>query len=113
MSVRSILVQIELEQRAHRTAQRAQIANQAARIVFFVCAILLVAVILGIFIFIGLNAFRVFSEGATLQHFFFGTTWDPIGATNVNGTPDFGAGGLILGSIVITLLSVLIATPLA
>jgi len=106
-------VQVELEQRIHRAARSAHIADQAARIVFFVCAILLIAVIVGIFIFIGLNAFRVFSEGATVRAFFFGTIWDPIGATTVSGTPIFGAGGLILGSIVITLVSVLIATPLA
>ena len=96
-----------------RAARGAYIADRVAQGVFFVCAVFLIAVIVGIFVFVGLNAFRVFSEGATVQNFFFGTTWDPIGATNINNTPNYGAGGLIVGSIVITFFSVLIATPLS
>ena len=102
-----------LGQQLQRAARGAYTADRVARGIFFVCAVFLIAVIVGIFVFVGLNAFRVFSEGAAVQNFFFGTTWDPIGATNVNGTPDYGAGGLILGSIVITFFSVLIATPLS
>ncbi len=88
-------------------------ADRAARVIFLICAILLVVVIAGVFIFIGLNAFKVFGEGANIKDFLFSTNWDPTGNGDVNGNPSFGAGGLILGSIVITLFSVIIATPLA
>ncbi len=93
--------------------QRTRIVDNSTRYIFLVCAIFLVAVIVGVFIFIGLNAFRVFTEGANVKDFFFGTNWDPTGNNDINGNPHFGAGGLILGSIVITLISVLIVTPLA
>lgn len=102
-------MQIELEQRARES----RVSDQAARIVFLVCAVFLVAVIISVFVFLGINAFRVFSEGANVRDFFFNTTWDPNGINNANGTPTFGAGGLILGSLVTMLFSVLIATPLS
>jgi phosphate transport system permease protein len=73
----------------------------------------LIVVIVSVFLFLGSNAFRVFTEGATLKEFFLGTKWDPTGATDVNGNPTFGAGGLIIGSLITTLLSVLISTPLS
>lgn len=95
------------------TTQHTHTIDRSARIIFLVCALFLVAVIIGVFAFIGLNAFRVFTEGANLKNFLFGTNWDPTGNNNVNGDPQFGAGGLILGSIVITLFSVLIVIPLA
>jgi phosphate transport system permease protein len=100
---------VQLQQQSSRT----YFADRAARIIFLLCAILLVIVIAGVFIFIGLNAFKVFGEGANLKDFLFSTNWDPTGNGDVNGNPSFGAGGLILGSIVITFFSVLIATPLA
>ncbi len=87
--------------------------DQIFHFVFLLCAILLVAIILSVFVFLGSNAFKVFSEGGTIQNFFFNTNWDPTGGGNVDGIASFGAGGLILGSIVVTLGSVLIATPLA
>ena len=93
--------------------RRVHIADRVARVIFLICAVLLVVVIISIFVFIGLNAFRVFGEGANVKTFFFGTNWDPTGENDINGNPTYGAGGLILGSIVITLFSVLIATPLA
>lgn len=93
--------------------QKIYLADRTASSIFLLCAILLVVVIVGVFVFIGLNAFKVFSEGATVQKFFFSTNWDPTGNGDVNGNPSFGAGGLILGSIVITFVSVIIATPLA
>jgi phosphate transport system permease protein len=100
---------VQLQQQSSRT----YFADRAARVIFLICAILLVIVIAGVFIFIGLNAFKVFGEGANLKDFLFSTNWDPTGNGDVNGNPSFGAGGLILGSIVITFFSVLIATPLA
>src|SRR5579884_1461138 len=93
--------------------RRVHVSDQLARGVFLLCAALLIVVIISVFVFIGMNAFRVFSEGANLKEFFFGTNWDPTGNNDLNGNPSYGAGGLILGSIVITAFSVLIATPLA
>jgi phosphate transport system permease protein len=89
------------------------LADRTARIVFLICAILLIIVLVSVFLFVGINGVRVFGEGASIQQFFFSANWDPSGGNDINGNPSFGAAGLILGSIVITLLSVLIATPLA
>ena len=93
----------------------AHVSDQVARVVFLVCAILLVLIMLGVFIIIGSSAFRIFFEGATVKGFFFGTFWDPTGTADPsgNGTPSYGAGGLILGSIITTVLSVIIASPLS
>ncbi len=97
--------------------QTAKFADHTARIIFFVCAVLIVVVILGVFGFLGINAFRLFYEsgGTSVTHFFTSTDWDPTGNNDPtgNGTPSFGAWGLILGSIVITIFSVIITVPLA
>lgn len=96
------------------TEQRsARIANQTSTIIFLICAIFIIAVIISVFLFLGSNAFRVFTEGATLKDFFSSANWDPTGNNDVNGNPSFGAAGLILGSVVITLLAVIIVIPLA
>lgn len=97
----------------HTGSRTARMADRTARITFLICAIFLIAVIIGVFVFIGANAFRVFTEGANLKDFFFSTSWDPTGNNDINGNPSFGAGGLILGSIVTTLFAVLIVVPLA
>jgi len=92
------------------TQRGAYAADRTARVVFAICAVLLVAIIIGVFVFVGYNAFRVLTEGASLGNFFSSSNWDPSGN---NGDPKFGALGLILGSVIITLISVIIATPLA
>ncbi|MBM3261112.1 phosphate ABC transporter permease subunit PstC [Candidatus Kaiserbacteria bacterium] len=84
-----------------------------ARTILLLCAVQVVIVILGVFLFLGLKAFNVFGQGATITGFLFDTHWDPMGLGSADGIPAFGAGGLILGSLVITLGSVLIATPLS
>ncbi len=95
--------------------RQARLVDQGARIIFFVCAILLIVIILGVFVFIGSNAFRIFTEpgGSNVKDFFFSTNWDPTGNNDPNGNAHFGAGGLILGSLIITFFSVLIVIPLA
>ncbi|HEU5377343.1 MAG TPA: phosphate ABC transporter permease subunit PstC [Ktedonobacteraceae bacterium] len=96
-------------------SQRARMADRVARGICFLCAILLVAVIIAVIVFIGSRAFSVFSEGANIKTFFTVDNWDPTGSRDPtgNGTPTFGAFGLILGSVVITLGSLIIVTPLA
>lgn len=96
-----------------RSSGQAEADDWLIRLVFLLCAISVVAIILGVFAFLGFKAFNVFTEGATIQEFLFSTDWDPTGSGTLDGTPSFGAGGLILGSLVITAGSVLIASPLA
>jgi phosphate transport system permease protein len=96
-------------------SQRGQLTDQVARVVCFVCAVLLIAVIVAVFIFVSLRAFAVFGEGANPKTFFTVDHWDPtgIGDPSGNSQPSFGALGLIVGSVVITLGSIIIVTPLA
>lgn len=95
------------------TVQQRRLADQTARSIFLVCAVLLIVVIVSVFFFLGSNAFRLFFErgGTSIQHFFTSTNWDPTGNNDPNSNPQFGAGGLIIGSVVITLFSVAIAIP--
>ncbi|MBO0793906.1 MAG: phosphate ABC transporter permease subunit PstC [Ktedonobacteraceae bacterium] len=90
--------------------RRGRFADQSARIVFMLCAILIVAIIFGVFIFVGINGFRVFTQDPHASNFFSSLNWDPEGT---GGETSFGALGLLLGSVVTTLLAVVIATPLA
>lgn len=98
---------------------QSRFADRIAQAIFFACAILLVIIIAGVIIFVASQGFRVFFEqgGATLKQFFTTTIWDPTGNahTDANGntTPYYGALGLIIGSVVTTLLAVIIATPLS
>jgi phosphate transport system permease protein len=91
-------------------SQRGRLIDQVARVTCFVCATLLILVIVAVFLFIGMKSFRIFSEGGNLKTFFTVDNWDPTGE---NGTPAYGAFGLILGSIVLTFGSIIIVTPLA
>jgi phosphate transport system permease protein len=98
-------------------SQRARWFDRVARAIVFFCAILIVVIILAIIVFIASKAFNVFFEknGANVKTFFTVDNWDPTGENDPtgNGIPSFGAFGLILGSIVITVISVLIVIPLA
>ena len=98
-------------------SQRARLADLVARAVFFLCAILLVVVIVAIIVFISSKAFNVFfeHEGANIKTFFTVDNWDPTGENDPTGNaiPTFGGFGLILGSIVTTLGSIIIVVPLA
>jgi phosphate transport system permease protein len=102
-----------MDQEVARTSRSTHFSNSAAYVIFLVCAILLIVIIIGVFVFIGINGLRLFGEGATVKEFFTSTNWDPSGATDINGNPHYGAAGLILGSIITTVFSVIIATPLA
>jgi phosphate transport system permease protein len=95
--------------------QRARAFDRAARALFFFCAILLVAIIIAVIVFISSKAFLVFGQGANPGKFFFGTFWDPTGSEDPtgNGNPSYGAGGLIVGSIITTVIAIIIVTPFA
>lgn len=93
--------------------QLMRISDHIARIIFLICAILIVAVIIGVFYFVGSRAFNIFFApgGTSIKDFFTSTNWDP--SANLNDNPVYGAWGLIEGSLVITFFSVIIATPLS
>ncbi|MGH2517922.1 MAG: PstC family ABC transporter permease, partial [Ktedonobacterales bacterium] len=75
--------------------------------VFTACAGLVVLVMAALFIFVGSNAYQTFTVNhIPLQGFFFNATWLPD-----NG--NVGALILIVGSVVTTVLAVLVATPLS
>ena len=92
--------------------QRARLADRAVRVVFLICAVLLVAIIISVIFFLASKAFLVFGQGATVKGFFFGTFWDPTGDIS-GGSPSYGAGGLILGSVVTTVCAMIIVVPFA
>jgi phosphate transport system permease protein len=94
-----------------RTVKRGYLGDRVAQYIFLICAVLIVIIIFGIFIFLGINGFATFRDPhANIFTFFTSTNWDPQGQ---NGTPSFGILGFIIGSVVTTLLSVIIATPFA
>src|ERR671935_65650 len=90
-----------------------RLSDHVARIIFLICAALIVAVIIGVFYFVGSRAFLVFvlPGGSSFKDFFTSTNWDPTASLNDN--PTYGSWGLIEGSLIITLVSVIIATPLS
>ena len=94
-----------VEQTQVRSTRGSQLTDSIMRIVCLICAILLVAVIVGVFLLLGLNAFKVFGEGATVGGYLLGTNWNPTGCGG-SCNPSFGAGGLILGSVITTLIAV-------
>jgi phosphate transport system permease protein len=78
---------------------------------FLLCAILIVLIIFGIFIFVGYNGLQLFAlDHASASTFFTSTNWnlDPT-----QGKVSYGALGYILGSVVTTALAMLIVAPLA
>ncbi len=96
-----------------QTAQkehRGRLADRIARSAFLICAVLMILIIIGVFVFVGANGFRVFGADTHARNFFTSTNWDPQGTA---GTPSYGALGFIIGSVLTTLVAVIIVTPLA
>ncbi|GER87473.1 putative ABC transporter permease protein YqgH [Dictyobacter vulcani] len=106
MAANSVNAEAVKDTRSKRT-RRSRFSDQVAHGVFLVCAILIVAIIFGIFIFLGFNGLRMFQDPAA-KNFFTSTNWAPT-----DDVPSYGALGFILGSVVTTLLSTIIVTPLA
>ena len=99
-------------QQANRQSRRARLVDRVISVVFLICAILLVAIILAVIFFIASQSFQVFFQGATLKGFFLGTFWDPTGDIT-GGAPSYGAGGLILGTVITTVCAMIIVVPFA
>src|SRR5690348_2984065 len=75
--------------------------------IFAACAAVLVSAMIAIFVFVGANAYQTF----TVHHisplaFFFGTSWFPADG-------EVGALVMIIGSITVTILAVLVSTPIS
>jgi phosphate transport system permease protein len=85
-------------------SQQGRLVDRVAHTVFLVCAVLVIAIIFGVFIFLGYNGLKVFQDPSA-RNFFTSTNWNP--------PTSFGALGFILGSVVTTLLAIIIATPFA
>ncbi len=100
----------QVQTQAQQRVQRARLADRTAHVVFFICALLIVAIIIGVFVFVGYQGFRLFGEVPQARNFLSSTVWDPNGE---NGNPSYGTLGFILGSVVTTLLAIIIVTPLA
>ena len=78
-----------------------------SRSIFAICAGLVIVVMAAIFIFVGLNAHQTFTQDhINPLAFFFGTQWSP-------DDQEVGALVLIIGSFAVTVLAVLISTPLS
>jgi phosphate transport system permease protein len=92
------------------TSHRGRVTERVARTIFLLCAILIVAIIVSIFIFVGTNAFHMFGDDPNSRNFLSTTNWDPQAN---RGTTSYGMLGFILGSVVTTLFSVIIASPLS
>src|SRR5215469_4212581 len=93
-----------------RTPRRGRITEWAAQSIFLICAVLIVAIIVSVFIFVGMNALRMFADDPHTRNFLSTAKWDPQGN---RGATSYGMLGFILGSVVTTLLSVMIAAPLS
>jgi phosphate transport system permease protein len=97
--------------------RRGYLSDLIARNVFLVCAVLIVLIIVGVFVFLGINGLRLFSlDSARAFTFFTSTDWqlDPRpDIVQVYGPVSYGALGFLLGSVVTTIGSILIVTPLA
>lgn len=77
------------------------------RIITFLCLALIVFIVAMILLFVaqrGLSTF--FVDGVSIKDFLFNTKWEP-------NSKSFGALPMIAGSFIVTILSALIATPVA
>src|SRR3954470_18729108 len=88
---------------------RRRILDRVTHGIFVACALVLVAVIVAIILFISSKGIATFVRNhVPLSQFLFSTTWAP---DERPGT--FGAATFIVGSLAVTFLAVLISTPLS
>ena len=80
--------------------------DNAARAVFFVNALLAAAVLLGILGFLLVYGIRTFA-GTSVFEFLAGTRWNP----DAYGKPSYGLVPLLVGSLLTTVLALLVAIP--
>jgi phosphate transport system permease protein len=68
--------------------------------------VFLVVVLLSVYVFVGIGSLNIFKH-VSPWHFLLVDQWTPYASTN----PDFGAAGIILGSLAVVGMAILIATP--
>ncbi|HEV1997373.1 MAG TPA: phosphate ABC transporter permease subunit PstC [Candidatus Dormibacteraeota bacterium] len=95
--------------RTRPSARRRLLLDQLARVLLICGAVFLVGLLAAVYVFVGSKALRVFAN-VTPWHFLFASHWTPLAAP---GQQDYGAGGLILGSIIVVAMAIFIATPLS
>lgn len=94
------------------TSRKAKIERRGFTVSLLAIALLAVTVI-SIFVFISLKGIPLFfDDQVKLSQFFLGDTWSP-GKTNDQGFSLVGILPMLLGSMSVTLLALLITTPLA
>jgi phosphate transport system permease protein len=76
-----------------------------AEAIFFTCAAVIVASIVALFAFLGVEGLATFQYNDPLT-FFFGTTWN-------SGTHVYGVVPLVYGSVMTVLISMIVSTPIA
>ena len=90
-------------------SSRRRLWNRVTYITFAACAIVLVVFIAAIIIFIGSKGFATFiTNKVSITQFFFSTVWQPD-----EKPASFGAATFIVGSLEVTILAILISTPLS
>ena len=89
-----------------------RVDDRVSEILIFTVALVAIAIILLIFVYVGREAFPLVTgtaEGLTLASPFTAPyTWQPV-----SNTPKYNVFPLILGTIKVTIIAMLIATPLA
>ncbi|MEO0085936.1 MAG: phosphate ABC transporter permease subunit PstC [candidate division WOR-3 bacterium] len=83
-----------------------KLADRSVKSVFLVNAVLSAAVLLGILVFLALLGARLFKD-VSPPRFFFDTVWNP----DAYGEPRYGLVPLLVGSVMTTLLALVVAVP--
>lgn len=90
-------------------SSRRRLWNRVTYIAFAACAMALVVFIAAIIIFIGSKGLTTFiKDKVSITQFFFSTVWQPD-----EKPAAFGAATFIVGSLEVTVLAILISTPLS
>jgi phosphate transport system permease protein len=91
-------------------AGRRLLADRVARYVMAAAAGFTVLVLVAVYVFIGSKSFGIFAQVNPI-HFLFVDHWTPYLPASQH--PDYGAAGIIAGSLIIVGLAILVSTPLA
>ncbi len=97
------------DDRTRPSARRRLLLDQIARLFVIFGAVFLVLLLVAVYAFVGNKAFRVFAH-VTPWHFLFVAHWTPL---QDPAHQDYGAWGIILGSIIVVAMAIVIATPLS
>ena len=82
-------------------------ADRVASILLGASALFLVLLLAAVYLFVGSRSFAIF-QVVSPAHFFFADAWRPYA-----DHPDFGAAGVIVGSLLVVGMAIVMATPLS